>query len=74
MPDGVRHYHGCLKAFEREQRDAFGGDEYGNFDLEPRPDCEFDPASRAMHAAVVQRSFDSNNSLTVPRRSGDAGI
>ena len=73
-PDEVRHYRGCLEAFEREQGDAFGRDEYGNFDLEPRPACDFDPASRAAHAAVVERSFDSNKLLTVRRRSGNVGI
>jgi hypothetical protein len=42
---------GCLETFEREQGDAFGRDEYGNFDLEPRPACDCEPASRAAHAA-----------------------
>ena len=42
-PDEVRHYRGCLESFEREQGDAFGKDEYGNFDLEPRPTWDFDP-------------------------------
>ena len=73
-PDEVGHYRGCLEAFEREHGDAFGRDEYGNFDLEPRPACDFDPASRAVHAAVVERSFDSNKLLTVRRRSGNVGI
>ena len=74
MPDEVRHYRGYLEAFERERGDAFGRDEYGNFCLEPRPAYEFDPAARAVHAALVERSFDSNNLLTVGRRSGDVGI
>ena len=65
---------GCLEAFEREQGDAFGRDEYGNFDLEPRTTCDFDPASRVAHAAMVERSFDSNKLLTVRWRSGNVAI
>ena len=72
--DEVGHYRGCLEAFEREQGDAFGRDEYGNFDLEPRPTWDFDPASRAAHAAMVERSFDSNKPLTARWRSGNVGI
>jgi len=53
---------GCLDVFEREQGGAFGRDEYGNFDLEPR------------RAAVVERYFDSNKLLTMRRRSGNVGI
>ena len=74
MPDEVRHYRAYLEAFEREQTDAFGRDEYGNFDLEPRPAREIDPVSRAVRTAAVEQSFDSNNLLTVQRRSGDVGI
>lgn len=74
MPDEVHQYRGYLEAFARDQGDAFGGYECGNFDLEPRPAREFDPAPRAAHAALVRRSLDSNNPLTVRRRSGDVGI
>jgi hypothetical protein len=42
-PDEVRHYRGCLEAFEREQGDALGRDEYGNFDLEPRRPATLTP-------------------------------
>ena len=73
-PDEVRHYRGCLEAFEPEQGDAFGRDGYGNFDLEPRQACDCDPAMRAARAAVVERSFDSNKLLTVRWRSGNVGI
>jgi hypothetical protein len=73
-PDEVRHSRGCLEAFEREQGDAFGRDGYGNFDLEPRTTWDFDPASRAAHAAMVERSFDSNKLLTVRWRSGNVAI
>ena len=73
-PDEVGHYRGCVEAFKREQGDAFGRDEYG-IDLEPRaPASDFDPASRAIHAAGVERSFGSSKLLTVWRRSGNAGI
>ena len=34
-----------------------GRDEYGHFDLEPRPTGDFDAASRAAHAASVERFF-----------------
>jgi hypothetical protein len=73
-PDEVGHYRGCLQAFKREQRNAFASDEYG-IDLKPRPSaCDFDSASRAVHAARVERSFGSSKLLTVRRRSGNVGI
>ena len=72
--DEVGHYRGCLEAFEREQGDAFGRDAYGSFDLEPRSTWDFEPASRAAHAAMVERSFDSNKLLTVRWRSGNVAI
>jgi len=74
MLDEVRQHRGYRGAFEHEQRDALGRDEYGNFDLVLRPACEFNPASRAVQAAQVVRSFDFNNLLTVCRRSGDGEI
>ena len=51
-----------------------GRDEYGNFDSEPRPAGDFDPASRAVHAAAVEQFFDSNKLLAARRRSGNVGI
>ena len=73
-PDEVGHYRGCLEAFKREHGDAYGRDEYG-FDLKPWPPArDFDPASRAVHSAGVQRSFGSSKLLTVRRRSGNVGI
>jgi hypothetical protein len=73
-PYEVGHYRGCVEAFKREQGDGFGRNEYG-IDLEPRPPaCDFDPASRAVHAAGVQRSFGSSKLLPVRRRSGNVGI
>ena len=51
-----------------------GRDEYGHFDLEPRPADDFDPASRAVHAAAVERFFESNKLLAARRRSGNVGI
>jgi len=74
VPDGIRHYRGYLEPFEREQGDVLRGDEYENVDLKPRPARECDPASCAVHAAVVERSCVPNNLLTVRRRSDDAGI
>ena len=74
MPDEAPDYRDYREAFEREQGDAAGGDEHENFDLEPPPAREFDPASRAVHAAAVERFFESNNLLMVRRQSGDAGI
>ncbi len=74
MLDEVRQHRGYRRAFEHEHRDPFGRDECGNLDLEPRPAGEFDPASRAVQAAQVVRSFDFNNLLTVCRRSGDGEI
>ena len=74
MPDQVRDNRGYLETLGREQGDAFGGDKNGNFDHEPRPSRDFHPAFSAVSAAVVVRSFGSNNLLTLRRRSGDAGI
>jgi hypothetical protein len=68
-PDGVRSYSGCLQAFER-----FAKDECRNFDLEPPPASDFDPASRAVHAAVVARSSTPTKLLTVWWRSGNVRI
>lgn len=51
-----------------------GRDEYGYFDLEPRPTGDFDAASRAVHAAAVERFFESNKLLAARRRSGNVGI
>jgi hypothetical protein len=51
-----------------------GHDDYGHFDLEPRPAGDFDVASRAAHAAAVERFFESNKLLAARRRSGNIGI
>jgi ectoine hydroxylase-related dioxygenase (phytanoyl-CoA dioxygenase family) len=51
-----------------------GRDEYGHFDPEPRPAGDFDAASRAAHAAAVERFFESNKLLAARRRSGNVGI
>jgi hypothetical protein len=51
-----------------------GRDDYGHFDLEPRPAGDFDAASRAAHAAAVERFFESNKLLAARRRSGNVGI
>jgi len=51
-----------------------GRDEYGPFDPEPRPAGDFDAASRAAHAAAVERFFESNKLLAARRRSGNVGI
>jgi phytanoyl-CoA dioxygenase PhyH len=51
-----------------------GRDDYGNFDLEPRPAGDFDPASRAAHTAAVERFFESNRLLAARRRTGNVGI
>jgi hypothetical protein len=51
-----------------------GRDDYGNFDLEQRPGGDFDTASRAAHAAAVERFFESNKLLAARRRSGNVGI
>ncbi len=51
-----------------------GRDEYRHFDLEPRPTGDFDAASRAAHAASVERFFESNKLLAARRRSGNVGI
>jgi hypothetical protein len=51
-----------------------GRDEYGQFDLEPRPAGDFDAGSRAVHAASVERFFESNRLLAARRRSGNVGI
>jgi hypothetical protein len=51
-----------------------GRDEYGHFDPEPRPAGDFDAASRATHAAAVERFFEPNKLLAARRRSGNVGI
>ncbi len=51
-----------------------GRDEYGHFDLEPRPAGDFDAAARAAHAAAVEQFFESNKLLAARRRSGNVGI
>lgn len=51
-----------------------GRDEYGHFDLEPRPAGDFDAASRSAHAAAVERFFASNTLLAARRRAGNVGI
>ena len=51
-----------------------GRDAYGHFDLEPRPKGDFDPASKAAHAAAVDQFFESNRLLAARRRSGNVGI
>jgi hypothetical protein len=51
-----------------------GRDDYGHFDLEPRPTGDFDAASRAAHAAAVEQFFESNKLLAARRRSGNVGI
>ena len=51
-----------------------GRDDYGNFDLEPRPTGDFDVHSRAAHEAAVGRFFESNKLLAARRRSGNVGI
>jgi hypothetical protein len=51
-----------------------GRDKYGHFDPEPRPAGDFDTASRAVHAAAVERFFESNKLLAARRRSGNVGI
>lgn len=51
-----------------------GRDDYGNFDLEPRPTGDFDANSRAAHAAAVEQFFESNKLLAARRRSGNVGI
>jgi hypothetical protein len=50
-----------------------GHDDYRHFDPEPRPSCDFDAGSRAVHAAAVERFFESNK-LAARRRSGNVGI
>lgn len=51
-----------------------GHDAYGHFDPDPRPAGDFDPASRAAHAAAVARFFESNKRLAARRASGNVGI
>jgi hypothetical protein len=51
-----------------------GRDDYGYFDNEPRPAGDFDPRSRAVHAAAVERFFQSNKLLAERRKSGNVGI
>jgi hypothetical protein len=50
-----------------------GSDDYGHFDPE-RPAGDFDAASRAAHAAAVERFFESNKLLAARRQSGNGGI
>jgi ectoine hydroxylase-related dioxygenase (phytanoyl-CoA dioxygenase family) len=51
-----------------------GRDDYGHFDPEPRPAGDFDAGARAVHAAAVERFFDSNKLLAARRRSGNVGV
>jgi ectoine hydroxylase-related dioxygenase (phytanoyl-CoA dioxygenase family) len=51
-----------------------GRDAFGHFDLEPRPQGNYDEASRAAHALAVDRFFESNKLLAARRRSGNIGI
>jgi hypothetical protein len=51
-----------------------GQDRFGYFDLEPRPSGDFDPESRAVHAAAVERFFESNRLLAARKRAGNIGI
>jgi len=51
-----------------------GRDEFGHFDLEPRPAGDFDAGSRAAHAEAVERFFESNKLLAARRKSGNVGI
>jgi non-haem Fe2+, alpha-ketoglutarate-dependent halogenase len=51
-----------------------GRDAFGNFELDPRPVGDFDATSRAVHAAAVDRFFESNKLLAARRRSGNVGI
>jgi non-heme Fe2+,alpha-ketoglutarate-dependent halogenase len=51
-----------------------GRDDFGHFDQEPRPAGDFDPGSRAVHAAAVEQFFESNKLLAARRRSGNVGI
>jgi non-heme Fe2+,alpha-ketoglutarate-dependent halogenase len=51
-----------------------GRDDFGHFDLEPRPVGDFDAAARAVHAGAVEQFFESNKLLAARRRSGNVGI
>ncbi len=51
-----------------------GRDDYGHFDLDPRPTGDFDARSRAAHARAVNQFFESNKLLAARRRSGNVGI
>ncbi len=51
-----------------------GQDNFGHFDLEPKPTEDFDAGSRAAHAASVNRFFESNQRLVARRASGNVGI
>ena len=51
-----------------------GRDDHGHFDLDPPPADDFGAAARQVHAAAVQRFFDSNKLLAARRRSGNVGI
>ncbi len=51
-----------------------GHDAHRHFDPEPPPTGDFDAGSRAVHAAAVERFFESNRLLAARRRSGNVGI
>jgi non-heme Fe2+,alpha-ketoglutarate-dependent halogenase len=51
-----------------------GRDDHGHFDPEPPPAADFDAGARAVHAAAVERFFESNKLLAARRRSGNVGI
>ena len=51
-----------------------GTDEYGHFDLEPRPTGDYDATSRAAHTAAVDQFFESNKLLAARRKAGNIGI
>src|SRR6185437_16495418 len=69
-PGEARHYRGCLKAYEPQQENTVGRDEYGNSDSEPQPACDFEPALRE----VVELFFDIDQFLALRWRSGNVGI
>jgi hypothetical protein len=51
-----------------------GRDTYGHFDPDPAPAADFDAGAREVHAAAVERFFQSNTLLAARRRSGNVGI
>ena len=51
-----------------------GVDRFGHFEPETAPAADFDGAARAVHAAAVDRFFESNKLLAARRRSGNVGI